>query len=98
MYSRAFGNSIESDGVLHEMERRYEENAAAEVPAMAHGREEHPIRERERERERGFDLKRMFKNINIEDLLLIAIGILLLLDGEPDNDILIIAIVFLLFF
>lgn len=94
MYSRAFGNGIESDGVLHEMERRYEESAAAEAPVMARGHDEHPVREHER----GFDLKRIFKNISIEDLLLIAIGILLLLDGEPDNDILIIAIVFLLFF
>ena len=92
MYSRGFGNNIESDGILREVERRYEENAAQDIPAMTPCPKEPPAKER------GIDLKRMFKNINIEDLLLLAIGVLLLLDGEPDNDILLIAIVFLLFF
>lgn len=91
MYSRAFGNGIESDGILHEVERRYDEGSAQEVPAMA----PHSVEASARGR---LDLGRIFKNVNIEDLLLLAIGVLLLLDGEPDNDILIIAIVFLLFF
>lgn len=94
MYSRAFGNGIESDGVLHEMERRYEESSAEEASALQ-GRHDCPP---EKERPRGFDLRRILKRISTEDLLLIAIGVLLLLDGEPDNDVLIIAIAFLLFF
>lgn len=92
MYSRAFGNGIESDGILREVERRYDESGAGDMPVMSQHRDEPPAKER------GIDLKRIFKNISIEDLLLLAIGVLLLLDGEPDNDILLIAIVFLLFF
>lgn len=92
MYSRAFGNGIESDGVLNEVERRYEENNAESVPTVRRGEDTPP------EKRGGFDLKRFFGNISLEDLLLVAIAVLLLLDGEPDNDILVIAIVLLLFF
>lgn len=92
MYSRGFGNGIDSDGVLNEVERRYEENNAESVPTVRRCDEAPP------EKRGGFDLKRFFGGISLEDLLLVAIGILLLLDGEPDNDILVIAIVLLLFF
>jgi hypothetical protein len=38
------------------------------------------------------------KNIQIDDLILIGIGILLLLDSDPSNDMLIILIAMMLFF
>ncbi len=43
-------------------------------------------------------LSRFFSGIKTEDLLLIAIAALLLMDGDPDNDVLLIALAFLLFF
>lgn len=43
-------------------------------------------------------LARLFSGIKTEDLLLIAIALLLLMDGDPDNDVLLIALAFLLFF
>ncbi len=84
LYSRTFG--IESDGVYSEPERRYEEPAPLpDTAAMAQPK-------------KGLDIKGRLKNIDTEDLLLLAIGALLLLDGTPDNDMLILLIAFLLFF
>lgn len=87
MYSRGYGG-IESDGVLHEMERRRSaegqeppEALPPAKPAGMFGR-----------------LGGMFSKISIEDLLLIGIALLLLFDGSPDNDILIIVLAFLLLF
>lgn len=91
MYSRGFGNSIEHDSAMYEQEHRYEEAEPISTPAAQCGLAP-------KERRRGFSLGKLFSDINTEDLLLIAIALLLLLDGDPDNDILLIAIAFILFF
>lgn len=98
MYSRSFGNNtIESDGVLHEAERRYDENNSGSAPVMS-GCGGSDAQSPECGCGHGHDIRQIFKNISTEDLLLIAIGILLLLDKEQDNDVLLIAIAFLLLF
>ncbi len=89
MYSRDFGG-IKSDGQLYRMEQEYN-NAPREEshsPEKCEKREEAP-------RRGSFDFLR---DLKLDDLILIAIGILLLLDGENENDIFVFLIAFLLFF
>ena len=87
MYSSDFG--IVSDGQLHNMQRdlvrRNEEEAAAEAC------ERMPVY---REKESGI-LGSLLSNLKTDDLIIIAIGILLLLDGKKDNDLLAIALIVL---
>lgn len=85
MYSRSFDNIREPEGFTHE-ENAYTQRESAEE---SFGVEKH---------RRGGGIGRLFSGIKTEDLLLIAIALLLLMDGDPDNDILIIALAFLLFF
>lgn len=93
MYSRGYERGIESDGVLREMERRYlEEETQTQVPTAP---DEHQPPATPAFGKGG---KKLFSRFDTEDLLIIAIAVLLLLDGEPDNDIIIIALAFLLLF
>lgn len=89
MYSRGYDRGIESDGTLRELERSFEENRLPQpspeeeaVPTAASGRGK-----------KGF-----FGRFDTEDLLIIAIAILILMDGDPDNDLILIALAVLLFF
>ncbi|MBQ4648170.1 MAG: hypothetical protein IJN86_05095 [Clostridia bacterium] len=88
MYSRGYENGIDSDGMLREYERSFEEerrsaDAQPEEQAVA---------------AMGRSKRSLFNRIDTEDLLIIAIVILILLDGNPDNDIILIALAALLFF
>lgn len=91
MYSRGFERGIESDGVLREMERRYEaEEEQSTLPPP-----------REASAPTGCapkGNKKLFGRFDTEDLLIVAIVLLLLSDGDADNDIIIIALAFLLLF
>lgn len=84
MYSRSFDNIREPD-TYHQEENAYTRNEPAEESAFM-------------QKHRGGGIGKLFSNIKTEDLLLMAIALLLLMDGDPDNDILIIALAFLLFF
>ena len=43
-------------------------------------------------------IKKLLRNVEIDDLILIGIGILLLLDSDTDNDTLVLLILLMLFF
>lgn len=112
MYSRNFG-SIRSDGQLREFEsnwqKQYQEKVKqteeprsdtifvpiqqpaekAEVPVQEHC-------EKPPEKKSIFNLD-FLKNIQVDDLILIGIGLLLLLDSDESNDMLIILIALMLF-
>lgn len=91
MYSHGFDKGIESDGVLKEMERRYEERLSSPPPPP-----EENVAALAKTEDKG--IKKLFSHIDMEDLLIIAIALLILLDGEPDNNIIAIALIFLLLF
>ena len=78
--------SIRSEGQLYNFQNGYTPPITPEpesLPASANG-----ITGR---------LKSIFVGLDIDDLLLIAIGILILLDGSEDNDVLLVFILALLF-
>ena len=87
MYSSDFG--VVSDGQLHNMQRdlirKNEEAAAAQACE---------IEQQYREKETGI-LGSLLSNLKTDDLIIIAIGVLLLLDGRKDNDLLAIALIIL---
>lgn len=93
MYSRDFGG-IKSEGQLYNMEREYNESRRFD---------DYPPHEQEcthlpeKEKSKGFKLD-FLRNLEIDDLILIGIGILLLLDSEEDNDIFVLIIALLLLF
>ena len=86
MYSRSFEGVGEPEGFSYVDER--------EQSADVFGGDRRGLTEKRR----GTGLSKLFSDIKTEDLLLIAIALLLLMDGDPDNDILIIALAFLIFF
>ena len=99
MFNSSFGG-IESDGQLHRMQREYAQTAfqaqeqkeeyepqaevVAETSAKPHVRQ-------------GLFSNSFLSGMQTDDLILIALGILLLNDSSSDNDILIILIAVLLF-
>ena len=98
MYSRDFGEGIRSEGSLRDYmhtapppeqpKAEPAEQAAPEsVQVFGHGHD-------------GVmgGIKKLIRNVEIDDLILIAIGVLLLLDSDTDNDTLIILILLMLFF
>lgn len=93
MYSRGYERGIESDGSLRDYERsleRAETPAAPAEEALAASGECRP-------KGRG-GIGGLFSAIDKEDLLIIAIALLVLTDGDGDNDLLLIALAFLLLF
>lgn len=90
MYSRSFDNNREPDGMPYGADSYGEPEQSAEAfrNDRHHGME----------KRRTSGLGKLFSGIKTEDLLLIAIALLLLLDGDPDNDVLLIALAFLIFF
>ena len=87
MYSSDFG--MVSDGQLHNMQRelirRNEEESAIEACERP---KPYP------EKDSGL-LGSLLSNLKTDDLIIIAIGVLLLLDGKKDNDLLAIALIVL---
>lgn len=99
MYSRDFGG-IKSDGQLYNYEREYNEARAngyeqADEPSRQASYSEHRQEGIAKPAGRSLDFLR---NMSIDDLLLIAITLLLLLDSDGDNDIFALLVVFLLLF
>ncbi|MBQ3229867.1 MAG: hypothetical protein IJO64_02570 [Clostridia bacterium] len=98
MYSRDFGG-IKSEGQLYNLEREYNESRARE---REYG-DEREHRERERsaeppsEKPKGLRLD-FLRELRLDDLILIGIGLLLLLDSEEENDIFVFLIALLLMF
>lgn len=95
MYNRDFGG-IKSEGQLYNYEREYNESRSRAESEY----EKEPVEERVepiRERKKGLKLD-FLRDLKLDDLILIAIGILLLLDSDGDNDMFVLIIAFLLFF
>ncbi len=101
MYNRDFGG-IKSEGQLYNYEREYNESRSRGDNGFERERGEdrdiqksEPIRECERKK--GFKLD-FLRDLKLDDLILIGIGLLLLLDSDGENDIFVLLIAFLLFF
>lgn len=100
MYSRDFGG-IRSEGQLYNLEREYNESRSREREYN----EERENRDSECEtpepptceKPRGLRLD-FLRDLRLDDLILIGIGLLLLLDSEEENDIFVLLIAFLLMF
>lgn len=94
MYSRDF-EGIKSEGQLYNMEQEYNRQHCDTHSEEASPPDCHvPIPEHEPKKP-GLSF---LKNLEIDDLILIGIGILLLLDSDEENDILILIIALLFFF
>ena len=103
MYSRDFGG-IRSEGQLYNMEREYndsrerepEQRESAESGAFS-GSQSEVKQECNPKARRGLRLD-FLRDIAIDDLILIGIGLLLLLDSDGENDLFVLIIALLLFF
>ena len=100
MYNSSFGG-IESDGQLHRMQREYAQNAFQvqdqndeEYKPQTEAVAETLAKPQSRH---GLFSNSFLSGMQTDDLILIALGILLLNDSDSDNDILIILIAVLLF-
>ena len=92
MYSRDFGG-IKSDGQLYNLEREYNQSRRYE--------DYHPQEEVQEDCSPQHKTKGaldFLRHLEIDDLILIGIGILLLLDSEEDNDIFVLIIALMLLF
>lgn len=103
MYSRDFGG-IKSDGQLYNMEREYNESRRYDMEREYNEsrRQEDYSREPEHknvshEKPKGLNLD-FLRNLKLDDLILIGIGILLLLDSDGENDLFAIIIAIMLMF
>lgn len=92
MYSRDFGG-IKSEGQLYNFEREYNESHRYDD----HQTDPEPASIQEHRKPKGFKLD-FLRDLKLDDLILIGIGILLLLDSEEENDIFVLIIALLLFF
>ncbi|MBP5155418.1 MAG: hypothetical protein J6252_02415 [Clostridia bacterium] len=94
MYSRDFGN-IRSEGTLYNMEHGFYD------PVRDRAEEERGEREAHAEKPRrplAAGLLDSLRELKLDDLLIIAIGILLLLDSGSDNDMIVLLIAAMLLF
>lgn len=101
MYSRDFGG-IKSEGQLYNYEREYNESRNRSEYPPESGREHiHGADECEEPRKddkpKGLKLD-FLRDLRLDDLILIGIGLLLLLDSDGENDIFVLLIAFLLLF
>jgi hypothetical protein len=99
LYNRNFGG-IKSEGQLYNYEREYNESREraereSEAETVKEASEER--REPVVDRKKGLKLD-FLRDLRLDDLILIAIGLLLLLDSDGDNDLFVLIIAFLLFF
>lgn len=86
MYSRDFGG-IQSEGQLYNYEREYNESRNRETQPPC--QEEHPQSRELTEAPKKNPPKGLsfLRDLKLDDLLLIGIGLILLLDSEEENDI-----------
>ncbi len=92
IYSRDFGG-IKSDGQLYNFEREYNQSRRYDnYESNDEGREIYP------EKPKNKGALDFLRRLEIDDLILIGIGILLLLDSEEDNDIFLLIIALMLLF
>ncbi len=104
MYSRDFGG-IKSEGQLYNMEREYNENRENRENREKTEAHREPVFESpqngeisvKQEKQKGLRLD-FLRDLKLDDLILIGIGLLLLLDSEGENDIFVLIIAFLLLF
>ena len=99
MYNRNFGG-IKSEGQLYNYEREYNESRERAEREAERELAKEPVEERDLsacERKRGLRLD-FLRDLRLDYLILIAIGLLLLLDSDGDNDMFVLIIAFLLFF
>ncbi|MEG2003269.1 MAG: hypothetical protein RRY76_00025 [Clostridia bacterium] len=98
MYSRSTGG-IESDGQLKKFEEQYSSQFSKPKEEPLPPQPE-SIKECASKPKMGlFDkAKDLIGSLKMDDLILIAIGVLLLIDSDEDNDIIIVFIIALLFF
>lgn len=104
MYTRDFGEGIRSEGNL----RDYMQSAS---PPKEEYRPPEPPQDQPPEETKTVPvfggrsagdgiiggIKKLLRDVEIDDLILIGIGILLLLDSDADNDMLVILILLMLF-
>ncbi|MBE6692684.1 MAG: hypothetical protein E7586_05115 [Ruminococcaceae bacterium] len=99
MYSRDFGG-IKSDGQLYNFEREYNQSREREYN-QPQGYGDFSPREESAEYPEKTKTKGpldFLRHLEIDDLILIGIGILLLLDSEEENDIFVLIIALMLLF
>ncbi len=99
MYSRDFGGGIQSEGNLYDYINKPQPNAEEHCDATMQQQScETAHTEQEKSASGGMlsGIKKTLSGLHTDDLILLAIGVLLLLDSDTDNDILIILIVALL--
>lgn len=92
IYSRDFGG-IKSDGQLYNLEREYNQSHRYD-----NYENYEPRRETLPEKPKNKGALDFLRHLEIDDLILIGIGILLLLDSEEDNDIFLLIIALMLLF
>ncbi|MBR4278732.1 MAG: hypothetical protein IKT34_01020 [Clostridia bacterium] len=99
MYSRDFGG-IKSEGQLYNYEREYNESRERDF-ARDDREKNHQEREKSElcssERTKGTGLD-FLRDLRLDDLILIGVGILLLLDSNGENDLFVIILALLLLF
>lgn len=88
MFNTSYGG-IESDGI-------YRNPRAMEKPPEHTETEQNDVSDFKPEKKNRF-LGSFFKNLEIDDLILIGIALLLLMDGDEDNDIFVFIIAALVF-
>ena len=92
MYSRDFGN-IRSEGTLYNLEHGLYEDRGAPEPDRAEGYAAEAPR-----KPLAGGIVDTLRGLKLDDLLIIAIGVLLLRDSEPGNDMIILLVAALLLF
>lgn len=96
MYTRDFGG-IKSDGQLREYEEMLRKQRENDSGYVAHSDSYDPApRNDEPQSSSGLFGLPFLKNISLEDIILLAIGALLLFDIDKTDDILVILIILLL--
>lgn len=92
MYSRDFGG-IKSEGQLYNFEQEYNRSGGYESYSQQQPEEVH----HEPPKQKGLRLD-FLRNLKLDDLILIGIGLLLLLDSDEENDIFTLIIALMLMF
>lgn len=99
MYTRDFGEGIRSEGNMRDyMQSSPPPKEEYRPPAESVANDTAVCGERSSADGIIGGIKKLLRDIEIDDLILIGIGILLLLDSDSDNDMLVILILLMLFF
>lgn len=92
IYSRDFGG-IKSEGQLYNLEREYNQSRRYEDYESRYDE-----RDNCHEKPKGKGALDFLRHLEIDDLILIGIGILLLLDSDEENDVFLLIIALMLLF